>query len=193
MYIALLGSEAIPYNTLIWKLKLPLKIKVFLWYLYKGVTLTKDNLARRQWQGDTKCCFCSSEECHFAKFVWRTIHVSFNLTPPTSVHHMFTDWLDGFNRKLKSKILVGASAICWVIWLTQNDIVFDKVPAPSYLQVIFRGRTGPGSDHYYRRRRMAKWWRWVVGRLRQPWWRCLQETFGDSVIELRFRCCFGKL
>ena len=29
MYRALLGSEAIPYNTLIWKLKLPLKIKVF--------------------------------------------------------------------------------------------------------------------------------------------------------------------
>ena len=64
------------------------------WYLYKGVVLTKNNLARRQWQGDRKCCFCSSDEsiqhlffdCHFAKFVWRTIHVSFNLIPPTSVH-----------------------------------------------------------------------------------------------------------
>jgi hypothetical protein len=78
MYRAVLTVQAIPYNTLIWKLKLPLKIKVFLWYLYKGVILTKDNLARRQWQGDRKCCFCSSQEsiqhlffdCHFAKFVW---------------------------------------------------------------------------------------------------------------------------
>ena len=76
MYRAILGVEAIPYNILIGKLKLPLKIKVFLWYLYKGVILTKDNLARRQWQGDTKCCFCSFEEsiqhllfdCHYAKF-----------------------------------------------------------------------------------------------------------------------------
>jgi hypothetical protein len=49
MYRALLIAEAVPYNTLIWKLKLPLKIKVFLWYLYKGVILTEDNLARRQW------------------------------------------------------------------------------------------------------------------------------------------------
>jgi hypothetical protein len=48
MYRALLLSEALPYNTLTWKLKLPLKIKVFLWYLYKGVILTKDNLVRRQ-------------------------------------------------------------------------------------------------------------------------------------------------
>jgi hypothetical protein len=147
MYRAVLTVQAIPYNTLIWKLKLPLKIKVFLWYLYKGVILTKDNLARRQWQGDRKCCFCSSQEsiqhlffdCHFAKFVWRVIHVSFNLLPPTSVHNMFTGWLGGINRKLKAKIFVGASAMCWTIWLTRNNIVFNKAAAPSYLQVIFRG------------------------------------------------------
>jgi hypothetical protein len=47
MYRALLNVRAIPYNTLIWKLKLPLKVKVFMWYLYKGVILTKDNSARR--------------------------------------------------------------------------------------------------------------------------------------------------
>jgi hypothetical protein len=52
---------------------------------------------------------------------------------------MFIDWLEGINRKLKSHILVGASAFCWMIWLTRNDIVFDKVVAPSYLQAIFRG------------------------------------------------------
>ena len=91
------------HNTLIWKLKLPLKIKVFMWYLYKGVILTKDNLARRQWQGDRKCCFCSLNESiqhllfdrHYAKFMWRIVHVSFNLIPPTSVHDLFTGWLDG--------------------------------------------------------------------------------------------------
>jgi hypothetical protein len=49
MYRALSGIQAISYNTLIWKLKLPLKIKVFLWYLYKGVILTKNNLTRQQW------------------------------------------------------------------------------------------------------------------------------------------------
>ena len=31
----------------IWKLKIPLKIKIFLWYLQKGVLLTKDNLAKK--------------------------------------------------------------------------------------------------------------------------------------------------
>ena len=118
-----------------------------MWYLYKGVILTKDNLARRQWQGDRKCCCCSSNEsiqhllfdCHYAKFMWRIVHVSFNLIPQTSVHDLFTGWLEVINRKLKSQILVGASAICWVILLTRNGIVFDKAIAPFYLQVIFSG------------------------------------------------------
>jgi len=33
-------------NKSIWKLKLSLKIKIFLWYLQRGVILTKDNLAK---------------------------------------------------------------------------------------------------------------------------------------------------
>jgi hypothetical protein len=81
MYRDLLGVQAIPYNTFIWKLKLPLKIKVFIWYLYKGLILTKDNLTWWQCQGDRKCCFCSLNEsiqhllfdCQFAKFIWRII------------------------------------------------------------------------------------------------------------------------
>jgi hypothetical protein len=147
MYRALLGTQALSYNTFIWKLKLPLKIKVFLWHLYKGVVLTKDNLARRQWQGDRKCYFCFSNEsiqrlffyCHFAKFIRKIVHVSFNLSSPTSIHNIFLDWLEGINRKLKSKIIVGASALCWAIWLSRNDIVFNKTVSPFYLQAIFRG------------------------------------------------------
>jgi len=45
---------------------------------------------------------------------------------------MFTGWVEWINRKLKSQILVGASSFCWAIWLTRNDIVFDKVVAPSF-------------------------------------------------------------
>jgi hypothetical protein len=147
MYRSLLGVQALPYNTLIWKLKLPLKIKVFMWHLYKGVILTKDNLARQRWQGDRKCCFYSSDETiqhllfdyHYAKFIWRTVYISFNLKPPTSIHNLFTCWMEGLNRKLKSQILVGASAICWALWLTRNDVALDKALAPSYLQVMLKG------------------------------------------------------
>jgi hypothetical protein len=41
----------------IWHMKIPLKIKIFMWYLKRGVILTKDNLARRNWNGNKACCF----------------------------------------------------------------------------------------------------------------------------------------
>jgi hypothetical protein len=48
MYNALILPD-VPINSIsnnkLWKLKIPLWIKVFRWYLRKGVILTKDNLA----------------------------------------------------------------------------------------------------------------------------------------------------
>jgi hypothetical protein len=34
-----------------WKLKVPLKITIFMWFLFKKVLLTKDNLAKCKWTG----------------------------------------------------------------------------------------------------------------------------------------------
>ncbi len=35
-------------------------------------------------------------------------------------------------------ILVGVSAICWALWLSKNDLVFDKSPSITYIYVIFK-------------------------------------------------------
>jgi hypothetical protein len=41
-------NQGVPFNNkFIWELKIPLKIKIFLWYLQRGVILTKDNLTKR--------------------------------------------------------------------------------------------------------------------------------------------------
>ena len=48
MYRALTHSEVPESNNKkIWKAKIPLKVKIFMWYLHRGVVLTKDNLTRR--------------------------------------------------------------------------------------------------------------------------------------------------
>ena len=62
MYSSLMEENTIPVNCVAWKLKVPSKIKIFLWYLNKGVILTKDNLIKRKWKGDAKCCFCNCDE-----------------------------------------------------------------------------------------------------------------------------------
>jgi hypothetical protein len=41
--------------------------------------------------------------------------------------------------KLSNKIWFGASAICWVIWLYRNDVLFHNAQVPTPMQVLFRG------------------------------------------------------
>lgn len=61
IYTDLLKESGIPAKCPAWRIKVPLKIKVFLWNLQLGVILTKDNLAKRK-QKCTRCCFCNVEE-----------------------------------------------------------------------------------------------------------------------------------
>ncbi|WVZ91461.1 hypothetical protein U9M48_037629, partial [Paspalum notatum var. saurae] len=57
-----LMDQGTPFRSnFIWKLKISLKIKIFLWYLHRRVILTKDNLAKRNWHGSQKV-FQSSDE-----------------------------------------------------------------------------------------------------------------------------------
>jgi hypothetical protein len=63
MYRALVDTTgSVDNNHKIWKMKVPLKIKIFAWYLRKGVVLTNDNLAKQNWNGSLQCVFCHHNE-----------------------------------------------------------------------------------------------------------------------------------
>ena len=125
-------------------MKIPLRTKVFTWYLRRGVILTKDNLAKRNWQGSKKCVFCHHDEsikhlffqCSFARSIWSTIQIASNLYPPKSVANIFGNWLNGVDSRLKLIIRVGAIAVIWSLWLCRNDKVFNDKNC-SLLQVIY--------------------------------------------------------
>ena len=106
--------------------------------------LTKDNLAKRKWQGCTKCSFCGSEEtvehlfisCPFAQLIWRVVFCTYNIPPPTNVTNMFENWLNGMHKKTKDRICIGVSAICWSIWNCRNNLVFNRKDNFHVLQII---------------------------------------------------------
>jgi hypothetical protein len=63
MYNALIHLHIPVYgNKMIWKMKIPLKTKVFGWYLRRGLILTKGNLAKRNWHGNKNCAFYHHDE-----------------------------------------------------------------------------------------------------------------------------------
>ena len=47
---------------LIWKSKIPLKVKVFLWQMYHDKLQAAVTLKRRGWQGSPLCCVCNEHE-----------------------------------------------------------------------------------------------------------------------------------
>jgi hypothetical protein len=52
----------------IWKAKLPLKIKVFMWQLYLDAVLTREN-QKKIWPGSPLCSFCENVETANQLFV----------------------------------------------------------------------------------------------------------------------------
>jgi hypothetical protein len=54
--------------------------------------------------------------CPFAKLVWRVVHATFDITPPTNITNLFGNWLNGIDTKAKAKIRIGVSTLVWWIW-----------------------------------------------------------------------------
>ena len=139
LYIALINN-GVRVSQDIWRIKIPSKIKIFLWYLKEGVILTKDNLAKRNWVGDTRCSFCYSPEniqhlfldYFYAKFLWSVVHLLFRISPPHSIEDIFNRWSKLGGNKHNKLLLTAASALLWTIWLTRNEVVFDKCRPKSF-------------------------------------------------------------
>lgn len=124
------------------KLKLPLKIIFFLLYLARRVILTKDNLVKRYFSSNPKCCYYNSNETiqhlpfnyHHVKNIWRVVQMAMRLNPPASVAHIAGKWLSHVNFRKCNIILVIAAAMCWAIWWCRNHIYFHNVKYTSFFQ-----------------------------------------------------------
>lgn len=137
-----MNDDARCLTTYLWKLKIPLKIKIFMWFLNKKVLLTRDNLAKRNWNGSKKCCFCDSEEtvnhlfisCPFDRLVWRIIFATYDIPPPTNITNMFRNWLNGIDNKTKAKFV-----LAFQLYVGQYEIVEMILCSTGRTLLIFAG------------------------------------------------------
>jgi hypothetical protein len=144
MYAHLCRREPGDSNKRIWKAKIPLKIKVFMWLLNKNAILTKDNMIKRNWQGDQHCKFCNKDEniihlffdCSQASYAWSlTAWVIRADCRPTNIEQFWV-WCERFVPRNSSFHMVGLAAFCWAIWLARNNVCFEKKKIRSPTEII---------------------------------------------------------
>jgi hypothetical protein len=146
MYQALQNYGVVPYKFM-WKIKIPMRVKTFLWLILKKSILTRDVLLHRGGSCPKNCLFCGSNEtidhlffaCPLARYVWNVISVSFGFNRPFSnVQECVNIWLQGLrgiNRKLAAVVI---AAVFWGIWKTRNLACFQKKWPDAPLSVIHR-------------------------------------------------------
>jgi hypothetical protein len=136
LYNALTQSDSSSAHKIIWKSKVPPKIKIFIWLMTNDAILTKDNRIRRKWVGDPKCHFCDQTEtvdhlfftCHIAKVIWGVIAIILGATNiPTSISQCW-EWCKLWLPLGKKFHVWGVSAVCWAIWKARNRACFDGNP-----------------------------------------------------------------
>lgn len=120
---------------IIWKCKIPLKIKFFLWQAFNNKLPVGKSLLRRGWRGDGKCCVCGVMEtvnhvlfgCVLVKFVWAIVKEVFCLESiPTSLQSFSEMWLQGKGPLPKRLMMFLFAGLAWMLWVTRNKMMIEK-------------------------------------------------------------------
>jgi len=146
MYAALINN-GVRVSQDIWQIKIPTRIKVFLWYLKRGVVLTKDNLAKRNWLETQDVCSVILLKLFTTSFsnVFMLNSCGVRYTCCLELHLLlvqmifFVNWSKRGSNTHNSLLLMAATALVWTIWITRNEVFFDKCRPKTFLQVLFRG------------------------------------------------------
>jgi hypothetical protein len=92
----------------VWKAKLPLKIKIFLWQVCDNKVQSAEQLRKRNWPGDLDCKMCGRPEttdhiifrCTMAQFIWCVCRDGFGWPcSPVSVCDWQEHFIEGKNRE----------------------------------------------------------------------------------------------
>ena len=62
MYLDVINSSSIPSSKHVWNVKVPSRVKVFMWFVHKQVILTKDNLTKRNLTSSMRFSLCDRDE-----------------------------------------------------------------------------------------------------------------------------------
>lgn len=125
------------FSQIIWKTRIPEKIKYFAYLSYHGKILTKANLNKRGWKGKLdSCTLCDQSfemvdhlflQCSFTRKVWSSLLLRLGLKPlPQNQTELWN------TRRVEEPMLTFQNAVDtllitgqWTLWKEQNKRCFE--------------------------------------------------------------------
>ncbi|KAL2936256.1 hypothetical protein RDABS01_006694, partial [Bienertia sinuspersici] len=125
------SNGADPIWNKIWKLKVPPKVRLFVWRACWDILPHNCNLAKRRVKAERGCVRCGMEEdnlhilrdCCWTKKIWEGKRASWCKLEASS----FREWLAGVSSENKNGELEAMVMITWSIWNAINELVFEDI------------------------------------------------------------------
>lgn len=149
-------TNGIPQNVwkLLWKVKLPLKIPIFIWKIMRDCSPVFATLKRRGIPVTNKCLLCEEEEeetidhiflrCHFVRVVWHGSILEIRTTslmPNTARKWLSNCILNNRSREQNHIYFLQACfTIIWQIWNHKNQVLHQG-KSPNPIEVILTSQS----------------------------------------------------
>lgn len=116
-----------------------------MWLVFRNSIITKDNLRRRNWQGNPLSCFCDQVEtsqhlyfgCNVAKAVRGTVANCLRTNNRPQIIQQFYIWTNKLWPQGKEMFTIGLSAVCWAIWKCRNKACFELKNIHSPMEMVY--------------------------------------------------------
>ena len=128
MYKRLSSCGADIFFKVLWKEKLPLQIKIWLWLIWHNAIATKDNMRKRKWVGNYTSRFYPENEtishlfftCPAAVFVWSSVSTALGDFVRSTCFTQYFWWIAKRFPFRTNLHVVCVASLCWAIWKLRN-------------------------------------------------------------------------
>ena len=146
LYRKLCQGSTQPVIAGLWKARMPLKIKLFIWQLYRDRLPTSLNVAKRNGPATGPCALCGEPEdanhaffrCPLARFAWSAVRTAAGvLWDPRSAPELF-NLLAGIKGSAFWVMWSCVGALLWALWLTRNKFTIEGCFPNHPANIIFK-------------------------------------------------------
>ena len=135
-----------PFSYTIWKARVPLKIKIFVWQLARNKLPASAQIHRRNGPSDGKCAICGEEEeadhiffgCVLAVFSWSVVREVFGVQWNPANFEQLVGIVQGLDGVRRNPFWFFFCALAWAMWTTRNKFTIEASFPRRPADVIFK-------------------------------------------------------